>query len=195
MAADGELPEWFRANEWLPPPGSLAFDDVDLGWLRPYTEFVNTDRWPVWATWFAGGRTNVAWLAAQRWAGTIAVRSFWETDDGATGQLSFKRRRLAGGAGRVRGAGRSRAEQDPRRDGQSDVARRDRGGRGPAGDARVRFIAAPSAPGCSGPIPAICRIAGGYFGCSRAVGDADVGVELSNDGRLTGRSTERPASG
>lgn len=38
-------------------------------------------------------------------------------------------------------------------------------------------------------------IAGGYFGCSRAVGDADVGVELSSDGRLTGRSTARPASG
>lgn len=124
MPTDLALPDWFRDDLWVPPPGSLesrnltrlmqlygtqsyaelldaaaadperftriAFDDLDLGWIRPYMSFVDTSRGPEWATWFAGGTTNLAWLAAQRWAETDRTAIIWETDDGGSGELSFE---------------------------------------------------------------------------------------------------------
>ena len=123
MWSDADLPEWFRPDEWVPPPGSvatrnltrlmqryevptyaalldaaaadperfyrIAFDDLDFGWLRPWTQFADMSRGVEWGTWFRGGTTNVAWLAAQRWADTDRVAIIWETDDGETGQLTF----------------------------------------------------------------------------------------------------------
>ncbi len=52
-----EDPDWFY-------PAAFAF--LDLGWLRPFDE-VEIGSNPAWTSWFTGGLTNLAWLAADRW--------------------------------------------------------------------------------------------------------------------------------
>jgi acetyl-CoA synthetase len=58
--------------------------DLDIEFSTPYEHVVDTSRGPEWATWFVGGRTNVARQCVDRWA-EAEPRSpavIWEGEDG-----------------------------------------------------------------------------------------------------------------
>ena len=54
-----EDPEWF----W-----PAAIEDMDVEFFRPWDAVSDLSRGPEWATWFVGGRLNIAWNCAHRWA-------------------------------------------------------------------------------------------------------------------------------
>jgi acetyl-CoA synthetase len=58
--------------------------DLDIGWLEPYDEVLDRSRGPEWATWFTGGKTNLAHQCVDRWAErTPEARAVvWEGEDG-----------------------------------------------------------------------------------------------------------------
>jgi acetyl-CoA synthetase len=77
-------PEWFYR---------AAFEDLGLEWPGPYHTLYN-DRDGVPSTrWFVGGRTNLSYLAVERWR-TVGhkerVALVWEGDDGASLHLTFE---------------------------------------------------------------------------------------------------------
>ena len=45
-----------------------TIEDLGLEFSRPWDEVVDLSRGPEWATWFVGGRLNVAWNCVHRWA-------------------------------------------------------------------------------------------------------------------------------
>jgi acetyl-CoA synthetase len=76
-------PEWFYG---------AALPDLGLDWLRPYDAVHDGDPDPARRRWFVGGGTNLAWLAAERWAdGPRATETalLWEGDDGAREEIDF----------------------------------------------------------------------------------------------------------
>jgi acetyl-CoA synthetase len=54
-----EDPEWF----W-----PAAIEDMGLEFAEPWQQVVDLSRGPEWATWFVGGRVNIAWNCVHRWA-------------------------------------------------------------------------------------------------------------------------------
>ncbi|HWC32484.1 MAG TPA: AMP-binding protein, partial [Actinomycetota bacterium] len=54
-----EDPEWF----W-----PAAIEDMGLEFSQPWERVVDLSRGPEWATWFVGGRVNIAWNCVHRWA-------------------------------------------------------------------------------------------------------------------------------
>ena len=69
-------PEWFYRS---------AFDDLGLEWPVGFRAVYEEDSGLPWSRWFVGGRTNLAYLALERWrsartGGRIAL--VWEGDDG-----------------------------------------------------------------------------------------------------------------
>ena len=64
-------------------------DDLGLEFARPWEQVVDLSRGPEWATWFAGGRLNLAESCVHRWArerpGDEAL--VWQSEDG--GRASF----------------------------------------------------------------------------------------------------------
>ncbi len=58
--------------------------DLDLEFSTPYEQVVDLSRGPEWATWFVGGRTNVARQCVYRWAERTpqAPAVIWEGEDG-----------------------------------------------------------------------------------------------------------------
>ncbi len=52
-------PDWF----W-----PAAIEDMDLDFREPWSEVVDLSRGPEWATWFDGGKLNIAWNCVHRWA-------------------------------------------------------------------------------------------------------------------------------
>jgi acetyl-CoA synthetase len=52
-------PDWF----W-----PAAIEDMGLDFFRPWDEVADLSRGPEWATWFVGGKLNVAWNCVHRWA-------------------------------------------------------------------------------------------------------------------------------
>ena len=54
-----EDPEWF----W-----PAAIDDMGLEFSQPWDHVVDLSRGPEWATWFVGGKLNLAWNCVHRWA-------------------------------------------------------------------------------------------------------------------------------
>src|SRR5204862_5894560 len=51
--------------DWFWP---AIVDDLGLEFFEPWQEVVDRSRGPEWATWFAGGKLNVAWNCVHRWA-------------------------------------------------------------------------------------------------------------------------------
>ena len=97
--------------------------DLDIGFLEPYEQVLDIARGVEWATWFGGGRLNLAHQCVDRWAVATpeAPAVVWEGEDGAVRTWSYAdlRRecdRLAAeleAATGIRGAGadyRARAE-------------------------------------------------------------------------------------
>src|SRR6185503_13740690 len=59
--------------------------DVDIEFLEPYEDVLDLSRGPEWATWFGGGRLNLAHQCVDRWAASTpeAPAVVWEGEDGA----------------------------------------------------------------------------------------------------------------
>jgi acetyl-CoA synthetase len=54
-----EDPEWF----W-----PAVIEDLGLEFFEPWDSVLDVSRGPEWATWFLGGRLNIAWNCVHRWA-------------------------------------------------------------------------------------------------------------------------------
>ena len=66
-------------------------EDLGIAFSRPWNAVVDTSRGAEWATWFTGGRVNVARVCLHRWAaerpdGEALV---WQSEDGARTALSW----------------------------------------------------------------------------------------------------------
>jgi acetyl-CoA synthetase len=76
-------------REWFWP---AAIEDMGLEFFEPWQQVVDLSRGPEWATWFTGGKLNIAWNCVHRWAagplaGTQAAIGFGE--DGSRRSLTF----------------------------------------------------------------------------------------------------------
>src|SRR4051794_23649024 len=70
-----------------------AIDDLGLEFSRPWDAVVDESRGPEWATWFVGGRLNLAWNCVHRWArGERAdeAAAVWQSEDGQRRSLSYR---------------------------------------------------------------------------------------------------------
>src|SRR5919204_381690 len=78
-----EEPDWF----W---PEAVA--DMGLEFSRPWERVVDVSRGPEWATWFVGGRLNIAWNCVHRWAQgprAEAAAALWQAEDGERHGLTY----------------------------------------------------------------------------------------------------------
>src|SRR5919198_55036 len=75
-------PEWF----W-----PLAIDDMGLEFSQPWERAVDVSRGPEWATWFVGGKLNLAWNCVHRWAERTpdVAAGVWQAEDGERHALSY----------------------------------------------------------------------------------------------------------
>src|SRR5438552_981079 len=64
--------------------------EMRVEWFEPYTQVMNVSRGPEWATWFAGGKLNIAHNCLDRWAATERIACIWETENGAGGTVTFR---------------------------------------------------------------------------------------------------------
>jgi acetyl-CoA synthetase len=70
-----------------------AIEDMGLEFSRPWDEVVDLSRGPEWATWFVGGRLNVARNCVHRWAKgerADAAAAVWQSEDGERRSLSYR---------------------------------------------------------------------------------------------------------
>ena len=78
-----EDPEWF----W-----PAAIDDMGLEFSQPWDRVVDLSRGPEWATWFVGGKLNLAWNCVHRWAERTpeVAAALWESEDGERHRLTYR---------------------------------------------------------------------------------------------------------
>src|SRR5205823_6691136 len=70
-----------------------AIADMGLEFSRPWDQVCDLSRGPEWATWFVGGRLNLAWNCVHRWArGERAEEpaAVWQSEDGQQRSLSYR---------------------------------------------------------------------------------------------------------
>ena len=79
VARSVEAPEWF----W-----PAAVEDLGLEFSEPWEQVVDLSRGPEWATWFVGGKLNIAWNCVHRWRGD-RVAAVFRGEDGARRSLTF----------------------------------------------------------------------------------------------------------
>jgi acetyl-CoA synthetase len=72
-------PEWF----W-----PAAIEDMGLEFFEPWEQVVDLSRGPEWATWFTGGKLNIAWNCVHRHRGD-RVAAVFRGEDGARRELTF----------------------------------------------------------------------------------------------------------
>jgi acetyl-CoA synthetase len=77
-----EEPGWF----W-----PAAIEDMGLEFSRVWDEVVDLSRGPEWATWFVGGRVNIAWNCVHRWAERRpeAIGAVFAGEDGERREWTF----------------------------------------------------------------------------------------------------------
>jgi acetyl-CoA synthetase len=77
-----EDPEWF----W-----PAAIEDMGLEFSTPLERVMDVSRGPEWATWFVGGRLNIAWNCVHRWAERRpdALAAVSLAEDGGRRELTF----------------------------------------------------------------------------------------------------------
>jgi acetyl-CoA synthetase len=78
-----EEPDWF----W-----PAAIEDMGLEFAEPWDQVLNVTRGPEWATWFVGGKVNIAWNCVHRWARSEqseAEAAVWEGEDGTQAAFTF----------------------------------------------------------------------------------------------------------
>ncbi len=69
-----------------------AIDDMGLEFSRPWDAVVDLSRGPEWATWFVGGKLNLAWNCVHRWARgprAGANAAVWQSEDGSRRALTY----------------------------------------------------------------------------------------------------------
>jgi acetyl-CoA synthetase len=79
-----EEPEWFWA---------AAVEDMGLEFAQPWTQVLDVSSGPEWATWFVGGKLNIAWNCVHRWARGEQGESeaaVWEGEDGTEATFTFR---------------------------------------------------------------------------------------------------------
>jgi acetyl-CoA synthetase len=62
-----------------------VIEDLGLEWSEPWTDVLDDSRGAEWATWFVGGKLNLAWDCVHRWAaGELAEEeaAIWQSEDG-----------------------------------------------------------------------------------------------------------------
>jgi acetyl-CoA synthetase len=70
-----------------------AIADMGLEFSRPWDRVCDLSRGPEWATWFVGGRLNLAWNCVHRWAEgprADALAGVWQSEDGARSARSYR---------------------------------------------------------------------------------------------------------
>ena len=78
-----EEPEWF----W-----PAAIEDMGLEFSQPWDRVVDLSRGPEWATWFVGGKLNLAWNCVHRWGERTpeVAAALWESEDGQRHGLTYR---------------------------------------------------------------------------------------------------------
>ena len=69
-----------------------AIADMGLEFSRPWDSVCDLSRGPEWATWFVGGRLNLAWNCVHRWAAgprADAAAAVWQSEDGGRSSLTY----------------------------------------------------------------------------------------------------------
>ena len=69
-----------------------AIADMGLEFSRAWNQVCDLSRGPEWATWFVGGRLNLAWNCVHRWARgprADALAAVWQSEDGSRSALSY----------------------------------------------------------------------------------------------------------
>ena len=66
--------------------------DLGISFLAPYEEVLDTSRGIEWATWFTGGKINVAHQCVDVWAERTpeAVAVVWEAEDGEVRRVTYR---------------------------------------------------------------------------------------------------------
>ena len=70
-----------------------VIDDLGLEFSEPWEQVVDTSRGNEWATWFTGGKLNLAWNCVHRWAaGELAEQeaAVWQGEDGSRLALTWR---------------------------------------------------------------------------------------------------------
>src|ERR1051325_2604469 len=65
-----------------------AIADMGLEFSRGWDAVCGLARGPEWATWFVGGRLNLAWNCVHRWRGE-ALAAVWQSEDGQRSALTY----------------------------------------------------------------------------------------------------------
>jgi acetyl-CoA synthetase len=79
-----------------------AIADMGLEFSRAWDRVCDLSRGPEWATWFVGGRLNLAWNCVHRWARgprADAPAAVWQSEDGMRTALTY--RELSGAVTRL----------------------------------------------------------------------------------------------
>jgi len=69
-----------------------AMTDLDLPWPTPWTTLRDSSDGDAWTRWFVGGRTNLSWLAIDRWVGQGRADQTalqWQGEDGEVLEFTF----------------------------------------------------------------------------------------------------------
>jgi acetyl-CoA synthetase len=69
-----------------------AIADMGLEFSRAWDQVCDLSRGPEWATWFVGGRLNLAWNCVHRWARgprADALAAVWQSEDGTRSALTY----------------------------------------------------------------------------------------------------------
>ncbi|MHB8642754.1 MAG: AMP-binding protein [Gaiellaceae bacterium] len=64
-------------------------DDLELEFSQPWTQVVDVSRGPEWATWFTGGKLNIAWNCVHRWRDEPGEAAVFKGEDGTRDALSW----------------------------------------------------------------------------------------------------------
>ena len=83
-----------------------AIEDMGLEFSQPWDAVVDESNGPEWATWFVGGKLNVAWNCVHRWA---------RGERGGRGGRRSGRARTESGARSATASSRTRSRASPRR--------------------------------------------------------------------------------
>src|SRR5216117_2425797 len=78
-----EDPDWF----W-----PAAIEDMGLEFSQHWDRVVDLSRGPEWATWFVGGKLNLAWNCVHRWAERTpeVAAATWDSEDGERHGLTYR---------------------------------------------------------------------------------------------------------
>src|SRR5204863_844200 len=70
---------------------AAAVEDMDIEFSQPWDRVMDLDRGPEWATWFVGGKLNLAWNCVHRWAERTpdVAAGIWQAENGERHSLSY----------------------------------------------------------------------------------------------------------